>query len=716
MNQAGSKNVKRLKWTVAFSGLMFLFILLADCLVLVSGPHPSFETVKNSRTVSDALLLDRNGKPLHEIRVNHRIRRMDWIGIDNISPALIRSVLESEDRRFYSHSGVDWAAMAHALFQTLTGKVRRGASTITMQTAGIVHPALMAGKAGRSVIQKGSQILSALAMERMWSKNEILEAYLNLISFRGELQGVAAASLGLFGKLPDGLDQTESLVLAALIRAPNAPEPAVTGRAMNLRNRLSPTVTDTDLKQCCRKVLSDGYRIRPRIAMAPHLANRLAGSRTRIRTTLDADLQQQVSDCLKKHIAGLTRRNLHDGAALVLDNRSGDVLAYVGGTDERSSARHVDGVRARRQAGSTLKPFLYTLALERKLLTAASLLEDAPLNVPTPTGIYAPRNYDQDFQGLVSVRTALSASLNTPAVRTVMLAGVEAMAALLHDLGFTHLNLGDFYGPSLALGSADVNLLELTNAYRTLANRGVFTPPFPVGKEDRPEPRRVMDENAVFIISDILSDRGARSVTFGLENPLATRFWTAVKTGTSKDMRDNWCVGYSRHYTVGVWVGNFSGEPMWNVSGISGAAPVWLETMNFLHRSLPSRSPDPPDGVTSRRIAYQGEIEPARTEWFLSGTETDKISLDTDLTDGKITYPADGAILALDPDIPENHQMVLFSAVPESRKWTWVVNGIDIASDTATVRWKTRSGRHILNLLDGARQVVDAVTFEVRGP
>ncbi|MCU0605814.1 MAG: penicillin-binding transpeptidase domain-containing protein, partial [Desulfobacterales bacterium] len=264
--------------------------------------------------------------------------------------------------------------------------------------------------------------------------------------------------------------------------------------------------------------------------------------------------------------------------------------AYAGITGDPGRSRFVDGVAARRQAGSALKPFLYALAFDRRILTAASLLDDSPLDLAVTTGIYRPQNYDRGFQGAVTVRTALAASLNIPAVRALELTGVDPFLDVLRELGIRELSeSGDFYGPALALGSADVSLWELVNAYRTLANHGIRGElALTAGAAPAGPPRRVFSAQAAFIVSDILADREARAPTFGLENPLATRFWTAVKTGTSKDMRDNWCVGYSQHVTVGVWVGNFSGEPMREVSGVSGAAPIWLDLMNHLHRSRPS--------------------------------------------------------------------------------------------------------------------------------
>jgi penicillin-binding protein 1C len=403
------------------------------------------------------------------------------------------------------------------------------------------------------------QVSAALALERAWSKGEILEAYLNLITFRGELQGIAAAARGLFDKDPSGLSEAESLILASLIPSARSMTEAVARRALRLAARTGSEATAEEIAALTAQTLGRPYRIRPQVALAPHVARMLLrGEGERARSTLDGGLQIFALEALNRQLGQLRERNVHDGAVLVVDNVTGDIIAYAANQGGTSSAPHVDGIRALRQAGSTLKPFLYGLAIEKEFLTAASILEDSPLQIPTAGGLYVPENYDREFLGPVSLRTALSSSLNIPAVRTLMLVTPDSFVERLRALGMTSLeHEADYYGFSLALGSADVTLYELVNAYRTLANRGRWGA-LRIAAGEAPEALvPVMDGRAAFIVSAILSDREARSATFGLENPLATRFWTAVKTGTSKDMRDNWCVGYSERYTVGVWVGNF---------------------------------------------------------------------------------------------------------------------------------------------------------------
>jgi penicillin-binding protein 1C len=433
----------------------------------------------------------------------------------------------------------------------------------------------------------------------------------------------------------------------------------------------------------------------------------------RILSTLDAGLQRQARDALQRQLAALAGRNIEDGALLVLDNASGDVLAWVGSSGALSDAPDVDGVLARRQAGSTLKPFLYGLALERRWLSAASLLDDSPVNLATASGLYMPQNYDGGYKGLVSLRSALGSSLNIPAVRTLVTVTPDALFERLQALGFALPESGDYYGYSLALGSADVTLLALTNAYRALAAGGRHAPVRTRLDQRAARSVQAMDAGAAWIIGDILSDRSARARSFGLDSPLALRTWSAVKTGTSKDMRDNWCIGYSARYTVGVWVGNASGAPMWNVSGVTGAAPVWQEIMHALHAGAPAAEPAPPPGVIARRIRFENGIEAARTEFFLEGSEQDLIAAAApDAIRPAIRYPTPGMLLALDPDIPPARQRLHFAAAGVARPF-WRLDGKPLVAGRDG--WLPWPGRHALALVDQHGKVLDQLHFEVRG-
>jgi penicillin-binding protein 1C len=318
---------------------------------------------------------------------------------------------------------------------------------------------------------------------------------------------------------------------------------------------------------------------------------------------------------------------------------------------------------------------------------------------------------------MVSVRSALASSLNIPAVKAVEMVGIGNFLQTLNQLGLNNLEREDFYGPSIALGSADVRLIELVNAYRTLANKGQWSPiRWTANQHNNPElNHRVFTEEASFLIADILSDREARSSTFGLENMLATRFWTAVKTGTSKDMRDNWCIGFSSKYTVGVWTGNFSGSPMWNVSGIQGAAPVWLEIMNNLHQNDPSLPPLAPKGVIQKRVDFTF-LKQKRLEKFIIGTEPPdgKISLGTKAT-SKIAYPQSSSYIALDPDIPVNNQKVFFNISNPGNGHRILLNKTDLGPAKPFILWHPQKGKFQLELKDRMGMTIDQVEFEVRG-
>jgi penicillin-binding protein 1C len=341
------------------------------------------------------------------------------------------------------------------------------------------------------------------------------------------------------------------------------------------------------------------------------------------------------------------------------------------------------------------------------------VISDTEINIATERGIYKPEDYDRQFRGDVLARTALASSLNVPAVRILMLIGPDAFLDTLHRLGFTDLRDGDYYGFSLALGTLDVNLIELTNAYRTLANRGLRGEPTFFTPDGTCKTSRVFTDEASFIVSDILSDREARSETFGFENLLATPYWTAVKTGTSKGMRDNWCIGYSRRFTVGVWVGNFSGAAMWDVSGITGAAPLWHEIMDYLHRNADSTPPAPSPGVRRAELAVKKGLAP-RKEWFIVGTEPLSVEPGRAAqTRPRIAYPVNDTIFAVDPDIPEERQVVFFETGSPGNDVRWRLNG-EVLCRGDRCAWKPRPGKYVLSLVDQSDAPLDQVRFSVR--
>jgi penicillin-binding protein 1C len=352
--------------------------------------------------------------------------------------------------------------------------------------------------------------------------------------------------------------------------------------------------------------------------------------------------------------------------------------------------------------------------LERRYLTAASLLLDGPLSLQTPSGVYLPQDYDHDFKGLASVRTALASSLNVPAVRTLVLTGIDSFRDRLLALGYGHITQDSgFYGYSLALGSAEVTLWEQAQAYHALARGGVWSPlRVTLGSTAQ---TALLDPGATFIVGDILSDPAARAVTFGLDTHLATGFWSAVKTGTSEDMRDNWCVGFSRDYTVAVWVGNFEGDSMRDVSGVTGAAPIWHDLMIAAQAERPSLPPAPPARVAARRTRFAQALEPVRREWFLAGASVhDLVAAVPDQDRPGIASPANGMIIALDPDIPAGNQRILISLRGARPGMTLDLNDQPLGSTAAAQLWSPAPGAWYLTLRDAGGRRLDRVLFTVR--
>jgi penicillin-binding protein 1C len=685
---------------------------------------PSFDAVRQAHRPSDISVLDRHGEPLQTLRIDASVRRGAWLALADVSPALRLAIVHSEDRRFWAHSGVDWQALAASAWANAWNGKTRGASTLTMQLAGLLDEDLARPAGGRSATQKLGQLLRAQQSEARWSKSQILEAYLNRVPLRGELVGVAAASQVLFGKQASGLDQIESALMAAMLRGPNASAALLERRACELlrQQQLDCTGVATTLAQALVRRPGPVGNGPSAQQLAPHFARRLQQQAqlqaqqqaqqqvqraSSLRSTLDASTQRLAIAALRQQLAELRGRNVEDGAVLVLDNKTGEVLAWVGSSGQASQAAEVDAVLARRQPGSTIKPLVYALALQQRLITAASVLDDSPLQLAAgAAGMYQPQNYDHSFKGAVSVRTALASSLNVPAVRVGAMLGPEAVFAHLNRAGLRLSESAGYHGHALALGAADVTLLDLTNAYRALANGGRWSPlrlqadvQADAQRDAKPGMawRQLVEPGVAWLVADILADPAARAITFGLDSPLVTRGWAAVKTGTSKDMRDNWCIGFTQQFTVGVWVGNASGAAMHGVSGVSGAAPVWRALVAHLHATAPSRPPTPPAGLQAQR-----------GEWFLAGTAP-TIHSDKAAARFGIASPRDGSIVVLDPEIPQAVQRMVF----EGAAGEWFVGGRSVGRGSS-VAWLPRPGRHVLERRSSNGDAVDRVSFEVR--
>lgn len=573
-------------------------------------------------------LLDRQGRLLRVVAADDS-GFQNWRGLEQVSPDLVRATLASEDQRFYSHPGVDPLAVARAWRHNWqAGRVLEGGSTLTQQLVRMLRPAASRGWGNKLV-----ESYWALRLERRHSKRQILESYLNLAPYGLQTYGIEAAAQLYFGKPCSQLSLAESTFLAVLPRAPEAFLPYQNPEEITLyQHRLLAHMRKLGMigAEEEKRALAEPIRLRPLDSTweAGHFCDYLLGQlppdrRGDIRTTLDLELQHDIEGILAVHLKRLHSRKVSNGAVVVLDVASGEVLAMCGSLDYQSG--QFNACLAGRQAGSTLKPFTYALALERDY-SAASILPDLNLYPERVVHGFIPRNYDERFHGPVRLRQALACSYNVPVVRVLERLGVESLLSRLRQLGFARLTQSaQHYGLGLTLGAGEVSLLELARAYRCLARQGRYSAERAWLEQPAPPEKTVLDPAVAALIGDILKDPQARAPSFGLHGPLNFRFECAAKTGTSKGYRDNWTVGYTPLYVVACWVGNFDGSSMRNgVSGITGAAPIFHDVMAALAQrdggSPPFRLPP---GLKRLAICEASGLPPGPDcpntlqEWFL---------------------------------------------------------------------------------------------------
>jgi penicillin-binding protein 1C len=551
---------------------------------------------------SSVLVVDRDGRLLREVKVGEG-GRVEPTRYDELSRWVVPALLAAEDARFFEHPGVDPLAVGRALGQLmLEQRVVSGASTLTQQLARTVvpRPRTLSGKLGEMAL--------ALRIEASLSKRRILEEYVSRVEFGPNLVGIEAASRHYFKKSAAALDLAEAAALVSLPRGPSLYDPRQRPHLLERRRlRVLERLGALGLASPAEIARAELTPVRVVGAAAPlgaehlsfALAERFGGvaagraEHTRLlRTTLNGELQRAAERIARSAAATLARHSGHAISLVVLDNASGEVLAYVGSPgyfDARRLGAN-DGVQALRQPGSALKPFVYAAAMEDLGYTPATLLPDLPRDFLVPGGSFAPRNYDQRFRGPVLLRQALGSSLNLPALEVSARLGPPRLLATLHRFGFASLDRdAEHYGVGLALGDGEVTLLELVAAYSALARGGeLLAPRFVLsrsgsaGEGSAPateSPRRVLRAEHAALLSDMLSDDAARAAGFGRDSVLTFPFAVAAKTGTSKGFRDNWALGYTREVTVGVWVGNFDGAPLRDASGVTVAGPVFHELM-----------------------------------------------------------------------------------------------------------------------------------------
>ena len=716
--------MRALRWSIALLG----------ALGIAAGAFVAWPVPRALLAPSDAqtlLLQDRQGRLLRATRAGDGSLAR-WVPLSSMDPDLPRAFVAVEDRRFFTHHGIDVHAVGRALRDNFRSRgVVSGASTLTMQLACLVHPI------GHGPVDKVVQALWALRLEAHLSKNEILEQYLNRVPLGQGTVGVAAAMRLYFGAGADQVSLGQAALLAALAQAPSSRNPLVSqGRALTRRRiglaalEREGWATGAEVERALEEPVLDQHRTRP--FLAPHFTSRLlldaeAAGRPLVgtwRTSLDLALQEELEAEVRHTVATLGDRGVEHAATVVLDNRSGEVLAWVGSPDFwADTAGQVDMVTSPRQPGSSLKPFLYALALDRGV-TAATVLADIATTWQTAAGPYHPRNYDRRFHGPVRVREALASSFNIPAVRLAEKVGVGTLLNGLHDAGFASLGRSaEHYGLGLALGNGDVTLLELANGYRTLANGGRWSPTRTIALPTGDAPAsggRLASERASALVLDILADPDARIPGFGLETPFDWPFRVAAKTGTSRHFTDNWAVGVTQAFTVAVWVGNFSGRPMEGVSGITGAGPLLHRAvLAVAARYAPGSLPRPTDlGLEAHVICRTSGLRPGRycptvTEYFLRGSAPDHtcdwheaggVTLPVQYAEwagtegrtlgGRATVPLGAAAAALAPDSARVRRFVItspedgdFYRIPPGVEAQYATIGLRSAGARGTVEW-----------------------------
>lgn len=667
-----------------------------------------------------ALVLDRDGERIATLP-GPDYYHTEPVPLREVPDMLLKATLAAEDKRFFSHGGADFLALARAVAANAAGaEVVSGASTITQQLAKNANP-----PARRNLPAKTREFFQARRMEMSMSKEEILENYFNRLDYGNLRRGPAAAARFYFGREMSRLSLAECALLAALPQGPSFlnplrhPERALQRRNLVLRRMREEGMFPAGMvNRALEEPLFSAGTEEERQPLAPHVTAALmhAGRTGEVRTTLDASLQRGALEIVKREIGRLKGHYVTQAAVVVVENATGNILCLIGSADRNHPAGGLlDGTTLPRSPGSALKPFVYAQAF---VLGAypGTVLPDVPTTYRSAHGLEAPQNYNRAYMGPISIRQALACSQNIPAMRALgMFGGPVRLLKLLNHLGIRSIQ-GDAgrYGLGLAIGNAEVTLRELTGAYACLARGGSFLPLKLEHGPPVPE-RPVLPAEACFLTADILADREARLAAFSDAEVMNLPFRYACKTGTSSDFRDNWCVGFTREITVGVWVGNFDASPMKQVGGMAGAAPVFAGIMKLAHRdrtpSFPRAAPGMVririDARTGRREGtlplprahvreewaspetmpqeasagdYDAEgracLDSRYTEWFTSPSCTagDAYCLLPEAWSGeapRILVPADGSRLVLDPEMPgAGRRLKLRSNLPAGAVWS----------------------------------------------
>lgn len=620
--------------------LLFFVVPLVAYLWLRALPNPTLLAIRDIDVTTK--VLDRTGALLYEIYAD---QNRTPLKLSDIPKDVVHATIAIEDQNFYSHQGFSVRGIARAVRESLVNGKIQGGSTITQQ---LIKSALLTPEV--TITRKIKEIILAFWAERMYSKNQILEMYLNQVPYGGTAWGIESASQTYFGKPAKSLTLAEAALLSGLPAAPSDYSPfgnhvdrAFARQTEVLRRMVEDRyITESQMRDALTQQI---HFVEPRIGIrAPHfvmyikeLLERRYGPRLvergglRIKTSLDLSMQERVEDILSSQVSRLSSLRVGNGAALVTNPITGEVLAMVGSRDYFDIARegNVNVTMSLRQPGSSIKVVTYAAAMERGL-TASSILDDSPVSYPQIGGpAYTPVNYDSKFHGFVPLRYALGNSYNIPAVRTINSIGVLEVIEKGRAMGITTWIDESNYGLSLTLGGGDVTMLDMATVFGTLANLGTKTEAMPIlevsdytGKViENNTPKKHLNAvkpEVAWILGNILSDNFARQAAFGPNSLLVIPDKTvSVKTGTSNDKRDNWTIGYTPSYVVTVWVGNNNNAPMdpFLTSGVTGAAPIWHDIMTEILTGKPDETNPRPEGVVSVPCYY------GRPEYFVKGTE-----------------------------------------------------------------------------------------------
>lgn len=596
---------------------------------------------------SGVILVDRNNKPFFTL---YEGRTKNTATLGEIPLFVQQAVISVEDKRFYQEPGFSLQGIGRAFINNLQeNELAQGGSTITQQ---VVKNTLLTQE--KSFLRKYQEIFLALEVERRFSKKDILEMYLNTVYFGEGAYGIADAAKVYFGKDVKDLTLSESALLAAILPAPSAYSPlsgdrnkAFTRQRLVLKKMQEQGYITASQEQSAKaRTVLFNPTLTSINQTAPHFAlmvknellkrygeQKLANSGFTVKTSINLDDQRYAEKIIKQQVINLQYNKVTNAALVALDPKTGEIQALVGSHDwfDEDNGK-INMVVAPRQPGSSFKPIVYTLALNKRLITPATLLDDKPITYPDG---YKPLNYDRTFRDQVLVRRALANSLNVPAVHVMERVGVMDTLEFAKALGITTLKKPSDYGLSLVLGAGEVPLLEMTGAYAVFANNGVkVTPSTILEIKDKqgqsifthsPEQVQVISSDVTFLISSILSDNTARAEVFG--NALTVSRPAAVKTGTTNDYKDALTIGYTPNLVIGVWVGNNDNKPMDSVAGSLGAAPIWRQLMEHMIKGTAISKFQPPNGVIKISVCKEKGLKirsattSAITEFFLPGTE-----------------------------------------------------------------------------------------------